>query len=102
MLSEIIAVTTTPTSIYALMATARGSTEKLPNKCIGIKLRYVAAETATITLTDPNSGTGAIILAAQIESLVNVTFKQFNTKLAFLASSSGTVNVHLVVEQALV
>lgn len=102
MLSEQITVTTTKTSIYDLLVTARGSSDKLPKKCIGIKLRYLAAETATITLSDPNSNTGAIVLAAQTESLVNVSLKQFNIELAFLKSSSGDVNVHLVVEQALV
>ncbi len=102
MLSEQITVTTTPTSIYNLLVAARGSSDKLPKKCIGIKLRYLAAESATITLSDANSDTGAIILAAQTESLVNVTFKQFNIELALLHSSSGDVTVHLVVEQALV
>ena len=102
MLSEQITVTTTPTSIYDLLVAARGSSDKLPKKCIGIKLRYLAAETATITLSDANSDTGAIILAAQTESLVNVTFKQFNIDLALLSCSAGTVVLHLVVEQALV
>ena len=102
MLSEQITVTTTPTTIYDLLAAARGSSNKLPKKCIGIKLRYVAAETATITLSDANSSAGAIVLAAQTESLVNVSFKQFNTELVLLQSSSGNVVVHLIVEQALV
>ncbi len=102
MLSEQITVTTTPTSIYDLLVAARGSSDKLPKKCIGIKLRYLAAETATITLSDANSDTGAIILAAQTESLVNVTFKQFNIELALLSCSADTVVLHLVVEQALV
>lgn len=102
MLSEQITVTNTATSIYALLVTARESSDKIPKKCIGIKLRYLAAESATITLSDPNSNTGAIILAANTESLVNVTFKQFNLELALLKSSSGDVTVHLVVEQALV
>ncbi len=102
MLSEQITVTATPTSIYDLLVAARGSAANLPKKCIGIKLRYLAAETATISLSDANSSSGAIILAAQTEALVNVTFKQFNIELALLATSSGSVVVHLVVEQALV
>lgn len=102
MLSEQITVTTTPTTIYNLIVTARGSAANLPKKCIGIKLRYLAAETATVTLSDSNSVAGAIVLAAQTESLVNVTFKQFNIELALLSCSSGTVVVHLVVEQALI
>lgn len=102
MLSEQITVTVTPTSIYDLLVTARGSAAKLPKKCIGVKLRYLAAETATVSLSDANSVAGAIVLAALTEALVNVTFKQFNIDLALLSCSSGTVNVHLVVEQALV
>ncbi len=102
MLSEQITITTTPTSIYDLLVTARGSSDKIPKKCIGIKLRCLAAETATVTLSDPNSSTGAIVLAATTESLVNITFKQFNIELALLSCSTGTVNVHLVVEQTLV
>ena len=102
MLSEQITVTATPTSIYDLLVAARGSAAKLPKKCIGIKLRYLAAETATIILTDPNSVAGAVVLAAQTETLVSVSFKQFNIELALLATSSGSVVVHLVVEQALV
>ncbi len=102
MLSEQITVTETPTSIYDLLVAARGSSAKLPKKCIGIKLRYLAAETATITLSDANSSTGAIVLAAQTETLVNVSLKQFNTELVLLHSSSGSVTVHLIVEQALV
>jgi hypothetical protein len=102
MLSEQITVTATPTSIYDLLVTARGSAANIPKKCIGIKLRCLAAETATISLSDANSGSGAIVLAANTESLVNVTFKQFNIDLALLTCSSGTMNVHLVVEQALV
>ncbi len=102
MLSEQITVTATPTSIYDLLVTARGSSANIPKKCIGIKLRYLAAETATIILSDPNSASGAVVLAAQTESLVNVSLKQFSIDLALLSTSSGNVNVHLVVEQALV
>lgn len=102
MLSEQILVTTNATSIYALLVTARQSPDKIPKKCIGIKLRYLSTESATITLSDPNSNTGAVVLHANTESLVNVSFKQFNLELALLKSSSGSVTVHLVVEQALV
>ena len=102
MLSEQITVTSTPTSIYDLLVTARGSSAKIPKKCIGIKLRYLAAETATIILADPNSVAGSVVLAAQTESLVNVSLKQFSIDLALLSTSAGNVNVHLVVEQTLV
>lgn len=102
MLSEQITVTTTPTSIYDLLVAARSSAANIPKKCIGIKLRYLAAENATVSLSDANSVAGAVILAAQTEALVNVSFKQFNIDLALLSCSAGTVNVHLVVEQALV
>jgi len=102
MLSEQITVTATPTSIHDLLIAAGRVEANLPNKCIGVKLRYLAAETATIILSDAGSISGAIVLAAQTEALVNVSLKQFNTKLALLSTSSGSVNVHLIVEQTLV
>ena len=108
MLSEIITVTTTATSIRQLIATARSldldvaaDAAKVPAKCIGVKLRYVAAETATITLEDPDSITGAIVLAAQTEALVNTSFNTFSLAKALLKTSSGSVSVHVVVEQKL-
>lgn len=102
MLSEQITVTATPTTIHALLVAARGSSDNLPKKCVGIKLRCLAAETAEIILSDPNSVSGAVVLDANVESLVNVSLKQFRTDLVLLSTSSGTMNVHLVVEQTLV
>ena len=101
MLSEQITVGTTPTSIYDLIKAARSAVEEvIPKKCIGIKLRYLAAETATIILSDAGSVSGSNVLAAQTEGLVNASFKLFDIDLALLSSSSGNVNVHLIVEQA--
>ncbi len=102
MLSEIITVTADATSIQQLIATARGEElSAVPPKCTGVKLRYVAAETATITLEDPDSATGAIVLAAQTEALVNTSFSTFSIAKALLKTSSGTVSVHVIVEQRL-
>ncbi len=105
MLSEQITVTTTATSIFELLVAARGATtpsNPIPTKCTGIKLRYDSAESNTVTLSDSNSSTGAVVLDASGESLVNVSFAQFSLTKALLKSSSGNVTVHLVVEQNLV
>ncbi len=102
MLSEQITITTTATSIFDLLATARGSEDNLPKKCIGVMLRYSASETAVVTLADANSVVGAEVLDAASEAFVSVSFKQFNLELALLSCDAGTVVVHLVVEQALV
>lgn len=101
MISEQIIVTTTPTSIRELLLTARAA-DKVPPKCVGIVLRYGISETVTVTLDDPNSSTGAVILDATGEGLVSASFKQFNLELALLSCSSSTVTVHVIIEQRLV
>ena len=105
MLSEQITVTATPTSIHALIIAQRGAVSTanpIPDKCTGIKLRYDSAESVTVTLSDANSNAGAVVLDATGESLVNVSLSQFSLTKAFLKTSSGTVVVHLIVEQNLV
>lgn len=107
MLSEQITVTTAPTSIASLIATARSTTVALlPLKCIGIMLRYAASETATVLLTDAAEGTkvgsatGAVVLDAAGESLVASTLSQFSIDKAFLNCSTGTLTVHIIITQA--
>lgn len=97
MVSEQITVMTTPTPIIDLISTARSGTT-IPAKCIGIMLRYAIAETATVTLADDNSGTGAIVLDAS-EKVYSTVFKQIKLDTALLSCSTGTVTVHIIVEQ---
>ena len=107
MLSEQITVTTTPTSIIDLIATARSTTAStLPSKCIGIMLRYAASNTATVSLTDategskPGSDTGAVVLDSAGENLVATTLSQFAIDKAYLHCSTGTVTVNIIITQA--
>lgn len=105
MLSEQITVTTTPTSLADLIGSARGlaAGEFAVSKCIGVKLRYAVVETATISLTDTvqdgGSATGAIVLDAAGESLMNTSFKQIDIGSALLNSSAGNITVHVIIEQ---
>ncbi len=108
MLSEQITVTTTPTSIRALIAAARGvAVDAIPDKCVGIMLRYGVSETELITLTDNGQGgvgasvNGAVILDAANETLLAVGFRQFAIGKALLNCDTGTVTVHIIIEQTL-
>ena len=106
MLSEQITVTTTPTSIRDLIATARGvDATDIPDTCKGIMMRYGSTEIKTVTLTDPDHGggsnTGAVILDMAGESLVSTSFSQFSIGKALLNCDTGTVVVHLIILQTL-
>ena len=103
MISEQLTVTTTPTSIRQLIANARNvAVGTIANKCVGIMLRYARAETAMITLSDAKSASGAVILDAATDILLATTFRQFNNSLALLSSSSGSITVHMIIEQTLI
>ncbi len=102
MLSEQIEVTTTPTSIRQLIATARGvGIDDIPNNGSGIQLRYGSLETELITLTDPDHGggsvTGAIVLDARNEGVTNCNLEQSTIHSSFLNCDSGTVIVHVII-----
>lgn len=102
MISEQITVTTTLTSVRQLIATARSvNIDTIPNKCIGIMLRYDRAETKIVTMSDANSVTGVVILDALTEILLSTSIKQFNSGLVLLSCNSGTVTVHILIEQDL-
>lgn len=104
MLSEQIEVTTEPTSIQQLIATARGGVAlaDIPEKCTGIMLRYSVAETKVVTLSEAGSTNGAIVLDKDTEDLVAVTLDQFNISQPLLSCDSGTVTVHVIVNQRLI
>lgn len=98
MISEQITVTDTPTSIKALIETAR-SGASVPAKASGVMLRYDVDETAVVSLTDAGSSTGAVVLDANTESLFSTAFSATNIEQILLATASGTVTVHVIVEQ---
>lgn len=102
MLSEIITVTTTPTSIQQLIATAREvDVDEISYKGTGIMLRYSASETAVVTLSDSGSTAGAVVLDAATEELISTNFPQLLTALALLSCDAGTVDVHLIITRNL-
>jgi hypothetical protein len=106
MLSEQITVTTTPTSIRQLIATARGTAvANIPRDCTGIQLRYASSETAIVTLTDTDHGggsnTGAVVLDAANQSLLSASFEQYEIQNTLLNCNAGTVTVHVVITRTL-
>ena len=102
MISEQITVTTTKTTIAALLATVRGAAAAaIPSKCVRIMLRYDRAETAIVSISDAASVAGAVILDAATEILLATSFKQFAIDKVFLSCDTGTVTVHVIIEQAL-
>ena len=106
MLSEQITVTTEPTSIRQLIATARGvAVGKIQIKCTGIMVRYGNIETAVVTLTDTVAGggsnTGAVVLDADNEDLLSTSWSDFGINKSLLNCDSGTVDVHVIVTQNL-
>lgn len=107
MIAEQVTVTTTPTSIQSLIATARSTTAgNIPVKSAGIMLKYASSETATVTLTDvtegnkPGSANGVVVLDAAGESLLSTTYSQISIDKAYLNCSTGTVAVDIIVLQA--
>jgi len=100
MISEQLEITTTPTTIAALLNTARSATVNA-TKIVGIMLRYDITETAVVTLSDADSVAGAVVLDAATEQLYSTSFRQFDTQKALLSCDTGTVVVHLIAEQVL-
>lgn len=106
MLSEQITVTTTPTSIRQLIATARSAAlAVIPRECAGIQMRYNTNETAVITLSDADHGggsaSGSVILDANGEGIVYMSIEQFEIEKALLNCDSGTVTVHVIIPRVL-
>jgi hypothetical protein len=106
MLSEQITVTTTPTSIRQLIATARSADiADIPRECAGIQMRYSSLETELITLTEVDHGggsnTGAVILDMPNERITSCSFEQFEIENSLLNCDSGTVIVHVVIPRVL-
>lgn len=107
MIGQQVSITTTAKTIKDLIDTARGDDSNVAEGCTGVKLRYIAAETETVMAMETDSegaaitATGAIVLAAQTESLVSASLQTFNISQIML-KASGTVTVHIIVEQALV
>ena len=107
MLAETVAVTSTPTTIRQLIATARGvALETIPQFCVGIMFKYPKLSTAIITLTDaaygdrPASATGVTVLDAANEDLVASSMDAFDIVQPLLkASVAGPINVEIVVLQ---
>lgn len=107
MLAETVSVTSTPTSIRELIATARDTdTENIPKKCVGLMFKYPKLSTAIISLTDkaylprPASATGVTVLDAANEDLVASSMTAFDTVQPLLSSDvAGPINVQIVVLQ---
>ena len=106
MLSEQITVTTTATSIRALIASARGvEADVIPKKAIGTMMRYDPGETAIVSLSDGAAGggsaAGAIILDDAIDLLSTSIGDMVPIDKALLSCNTGTVVVHIIIAQAL-
>jgi hypothetical protein len=107
MLAETVAVTSTPTTIRQLIATARGvAITAIPNSCLGIMFKYPKASSAVITLTDaayggrPASATGVTVLDATNEDLVASSMEAFDiTQPLLSASVAGPISVEVIVLQ---
>ncbi len=100
MISEQLTVTSEPTTIAALLNTARGVTVSA-TKIVGIMLRYAIASSVTVSLSDEGSVSPAVILDATAEQLYSASFRQFSTEKVLLSSSGADVTVHLIAEQTL-
>ena len=102
MIADQITVTVTPTSIKDLLEAVTARTTAVPDKCVGIMLRYAKAETAFVTLSDEGNKTGGVVvLDAATEVLIVTSLKQFNSSSTYLRCNTGTVTVHVILEQAL-
>ena len=107
MLAETVAVTSTPTTIRQLIATARSvDLENIPNDCVGLMFKYPKLSTSIISLTDaasgarPASATGATVLDAANEDLVASSMTVFDLTQPLLSSDvAGPVSVEVVALQ---
>ena len=102
MIADQVTVSVTPTSIKALLEAVSNRSGNVPDKCVGIMLRYAKAETAVVSLSDAGNTTGGVVvLDAATEVLIVTSLKQFNSSSTYLYCDSGTVTVHVILEQAL-
>lgn len=107
MLAETVSVTSTPTTIRQLIATARSvDLENIPNFCVGIMFKYPKLSTAIISLTDasygarPASVTGVTVLDASNEDLVASSMEAFDITQPLLKSDvAGPISVEIIVLQ---
>ena len=65
-------------------------------------LRYGIGETAIVSLSDVGSTAGAVVLDKVNQNLVSTTLDQFDILQTLLSTNTGTVTVHIIVNQKLV
>ncbi len=102
MIVEKVTVTTTPTTLKALIETARGS--GVTSKATDMTIRYNEDETALVYMSDPNTSAAnrALVLDAQTEEIVQFTAPIFNLEKVLLNTNSGTVEVDLIISQKVI
>ncbi len=97
---ERITVTTTPTSIKALMDAQRTSDKaRIPKKCKNILLKYDVAEALPIYLTDSETTNQVKILDNATENIRSASFDDWDISLMLLSVTTGTVEVDVIVSQ---
>jgi hypothetical protein len=98
MISEVITVTTTPTSIAQLVATARSKT--LGDQCKGVRgdlhLHYPVATSTTIDVYDANTVSPAHLLHGTAESINVSQIRDVDITEMKLAVSASTVDVRVI------
>lgn len=98
MIAEVITVTTTPTSIAALIATARSLAAIAVTKCSQVKLKCAVDAAITVSIKEAGSVAGVVILDAP-NGQFSTEIAMFDFSQALLSSASGTVAVQVLVEQ---
>lgn len=99
MVVERVEITTTPTSIKALIDTARGSDSNVPAKCKRIVLKYLPSETAVVSLSDGSTVNSVIVLDNVTEGIGDSSFDDFVIDRVFLRTDTGTVNIDIIISQ---
>ena len=99
MIVERVTVTTTPTSIKALIDTARGVLNT-PAKCISISLKYNALETKVVKMSDAKTANAVTILDNVTEGIPDCSFDNFDISQVLLNTTATTIGVDVIISQA--
>lgn len=95
---ERVTVTTTPTSIQALVQAQRAS-GTIPKKCGNVLLKYDVAESEPIYLTDAETTNQVKVLDNIVENMRSASFDDWDISLVLLSVDTGTVEVDVIISQ---
>lgn len=102
MLVEKITVTTSPTSVYDLIKTARPTkSQGVSSKCKTITFKYAAAETKVVLLSDADTTTPITLLDNAMENIRAASIDDFSITEALLSVAADTVLVDIIISESL-